>query len=127
MSDEQVVRRAAFMLLVVVAPFLGLGAVLTISLFGAVFGLPLLLATIPPTLIAWRVRTAPSDSVRLGRFVVASAFVAGVLAVAIVLAAAVARDDLDTTLEWGLLAVAVGWVAAAWWVAFTAQRLSATS
>jgi hypothetical protein len=114
------------MLLVVVAPFLLLGAVLTISVFGAVFGLPLLLATIPPTLIAWRVRTAPSDSVRLGRFAVASAFVAGVLTLAIVSAVAVGRDDLDTTLELGLLAVAVGWVAAAWWVAFTARTLSAT-
>jgi len=33
----------------------------------AVFGLPLLLVTVPPAPIACRVRTAPSDSMRLGQ------------------------------------------------------------
>ena len=124
MSEKQAVRRAALALIIVVAPFLLLGAVLTISLFGAVFGLPLLLVTVPPALIAWRVRTAPSDSMRLGRLAVASALVVGVLTVAIVAAAAVGHEDLDTPLEWGLLAVAVAWVVAAWWVAFTARTLT---
>lgn len=126
MSDEQAVRRAALALLIVVAPLLLLGAVLTISLFGAVFGLPLLLVMVPPALIAWQVRTAPSDSMRLGGFAFASALVAGALTFAIVSAAVVGHEDLDTPLEWGLLAVAVAWVAAAWSVAFTARTLSAT-
>ena len=81
-SDEQVVRRDALALLIVVAPSLLLGAVLTISLFGAYFGLSLLLVTVPPAAIAWRARTAPSDSVRLGRFAIASALVAGALTLA---------------------------------------------
>jgi hypothetical protein len=125
-SDEQAVRRTALALLIVVAPFLLLGAVLTISLFGAIFGLPLLLVTVPPALTAWRVRTAPSDNIRLRRFAIASAIVAGVITLAIVSMAAVGHDDLDTPLEWGLLAVAVAWLVAAWWVAFTARTLSAT-
>jgi hypothetical protein len=125
-SDEQVVRRAALSLLIVVAPFLLLGAVLTISLFGAIFGLPLLLVTVPPAIVAWRVRTAPSDGMRLGRFAFASALVASALTVAIVAAAALGLDDLDSPLEWGLLAVAVAWIAAAWWIALRARTLSAT-
>ena len=124
MSEEQAVRRAALALIIVVAPFLLLGAVLTLSLFGAVFGLPLLLMAVRPALIALQVRTAPSDSMRLGRFAVASALVTGVLTLAIVSAAAVGHDDLDTPLEWGPLAVAVAWVVAAWWVAFTARTLT---
>ena len=99
----------------------------------AVFGLPLLLVTVTPAPIACRVRTAPSDSMRLGQPAVASAVVAGVLTLAIVSAAAVGHDDLDTPLEWelltplewGLLAVPLAWVAAAWWVAFTARTVSA--
>jgi hypothetical protein len=63
---------------------------------------------------------------RLKRIAVASAVVAGALTLAIVSAAAVGHEDLDTPLEWGLLAVAVGRVAAAWWVAFTARTLRAT-
>jgi hypothetical protein len=124
-SDEQVVRRAALALLIVVAPFLLLGTVLTVSLFGAVFGLPLLLVTVPPALIAWRVRTTPSDSMRLWRFTIASAIVAGALTLATVAAVAVGLDDLDTPLEWGLLAAAVAWIAAAWWIALRARTLSA--
>lgn len=124
MSDEEVVRRAALALLIVVAPFLLLGTLLTISLFGAFFGLPLLLGTVPPAVIAWRVRTGPSDSVRRGRFAIASALVASALTLAIIAVVAVGLDDLDTPLEWGLLGVAVAWVAAAWKVAFTARALS---
>ena len=126
MSDEQLVRRAALGLLIVVAPFLLLGVVLTISLFGAYFGLPLLLVTVPPAVIAWRVRNAPSDSVRLGRFAIASALVAAALTLTIIATAAGGLDDLDTPLEWGLLAVAVAWVTAAWWIALRARTLRAT-
>ena len=126
MSDEQAVRRAALALLIVVAPFLLLGAVLTISLFGAIFGVPLLLVTVPPATIAWRVRTAPSDGMQIGRLAFASALVAGALTLAIMAAVAVGLDDLDTPLEWGLLAVAVAWTAAAWWIALRARTLNAT-
>lgn len=126
MRDEQLARRAALALLIVVAPFLLLGAVLTISHFGAVFGLPLLLVTVPPALIAWRVRTTPSDSVRVRRVAIASTIVAGALTLAIVAAVAVELDDLDTPLEWGLLAVAVAWVTAARWIALRARTLRAT-
>lgn len=125
MSDEQLARRAALALLIVVAPFLLLGAVLTISLFGTVFGLPLLLVTVPPALIAWRVRTTPSDSMRLRRFASASAIVAGALTLTTAAAVAVGLDDLDAPLEWGLLAVAVAWVTAAWWIALRARTLRA--
>lgn len=125
MSDEQLVRQAALALLIVVAPFLLLGAVLTISLFGAYFGLPLLLVTVPPTAIAWRVRTAPSDRVRLRRFAIASTLVASALTLTTIATAAGGLDDLDTPLEWGLFAVAVAWVAAAWWIALRARTLSA--
>ena len=125
MSDEQLVRRAALGLLIVVAPFLLLGVVLTISLFGAYFGLPLLLVAVPPAVIAWRVRAAPSDSVRLGRFAIASALVAVALTFTTIATAAGGLDDLDTPLEWGLFAVAVAWVAAAWWIALRARTLSA--
>lgn len=124
MSDDHDARRTALALLVVVAPLLLLGVVLTISVFGAVFGLPLLLVTVPPALIAWRVRAAPSDRVRLARFAVASALVAVALTVAIVAAAAVGLDNLDSPLEWGALAGAVAWIAAAWWIARRARTLS---
>lgn len=125
MSDEQAVRRAALALLIVVAPFLLLGAVLTISLIGAYFGLPLLLVTVPPAMVAWRVRTAPSDSVQLGRFAIASTLVASALTLTTIATAAGGLDDLDTPLEWGLFAVAVAWVAAAWWIARRTRTLSA--
>ncbi len=121
MSDEQVARQTALALLIVLAPFLLLGTVLTISVFGAFFGLPLLLVTVPPAVVAWRVRTAPSDSMRLARSAFASALVAGALTLAIVATFAVGLDDLDTPLEFGGLAVAVGWVAGAWWVALRAR------
>jgi hypothetical protein len=112
-------------LLIVVAPFLLLGAVLTISLIGAYFGLPLLLVTVPPAMVAWRVRTAPSDSVQLGRFAIASTLVASALTLTTIATAAGGLDDLDTPLEWGLFAVAVAWVAAAWWIARRTRTLSA--
>ncbi len=62
-----------------------------------------------------------------GRFAFASALVAAALTLAVIAAAAVGLDDLDTPLNWGLLAVAVAWIAAAWWIALRARTLSATS
>ena len=62
---------------------------------------------------------------RLGRFAIASALVAVALTFTTIAAAARGLDDLDTPLEWGLFAVAVAWVAAAWWIALRARTLGA--
>ena len=126
MTHRQETKQAALAFLIVLAPFVLLGTVLTISLFGAVFGLPLLFATVPPAVVAWRLRSSPTDSQRLHRLTVCAFVVACVLTVALVGFSAVGIEDLDAAGEWALFVLAVGWLAWSWWVAARLRALRAT-
>jgi len=110
-------RRRATVELVVVAPLLLAGVVLTASLFGAYFGIPLLLVAVPLWIVAWRVRTDPGDDRRFRRLRVGASLLALGLAVVVGANLAYGFDDLDAPAEIIILFVALCWVAAAWWVA----------
>lgn len=110
-------RRRATVELVVVAPLLFAGAALTASLFGAYFGVPLLLVAVPLSIAAWRVRADPSDDRGFRRLRMGASLLALGLAVVVGANLAYGFDDLDAPAEIVIAGVALCWVAAAWWVA----------
>jgi hypothetical protein len=85
---------------------------LTASIYGAVFGIPLLLLVARPWWAATRsVQTHRRlGSTALGHTVVALAAVTAGFVASVLLG----LDDLDTPIEVALLAIAVGWLAICW-------------
>ena len=125
-SEEHVerVRRLCLLLMVLIAPFLLVGAALTVSVLGAIFGLPILAASWPVLRSARRARKSPTDPASLHRLTIAAAGLSLVLTVGLVAAVILGRDDLDSLGDMGALAVALMWVAVAWRVALGARRAS---
>jgi hypothetical protein len=124
-EHESYTRRTALWLLVLLAPLLVVGALTTVSVLGAVFGVPLLVLTIPPAVVAWRVRSSPSDPKRLRHLAFASALVAGALTLSLATSLAIGYDDRDTLRDFAALAVETGWAAAAWLIAWRARTQTA--
>lgn len=112
-AEVQLTARA---LMIVIAPLLLLGVVLTISLFGAYFGVLLLLLTIPVAWTAWKVNSEPNSPALLNRLNVAAYAVAVTLTVAFVIGVITGRDDLDTAVEFLLLALSLVWIGTSWWI-----------
>ncbi len=102
--------------LILVAPLVVLGIVLTLSLFGAIFGLPLLAFVVPVALVSTRIRNTPGDLGRRDHFRWASLALAGVMTVVLGLGVAVGAGDVDRVVEYALLSLALAWTTGAWWV-----------
>lgn len=104
-------------MLILVAPFLVLGIVLALSLFGLAFGLPLLAVTVPITLAAARARREPDEPDRRRRLGIAAIVLAITLSAGLIAVLITSAGELDLAVEWVLLVVSIGWIAAAWWAA----------
>lgn len=115
-------RRLCLLLMVLIAPFLLVGAALTMSVFGAIFGLPILAASWPVFWSARRARRSPTDPASLNRLTIAAAALSLVLTVGLVVAVILGRDDLDSLVDMSAFAVALMWVVVAWRVALGARR-----
>lgn len=123
-SDAQAAgrgRRAGRMLMLLMVPFLVVGVALTVSIFGAYFGIPLLAGSWPVFRAGRRAYRQPTDPAALRRVTVLASVAAGVLTVAIVITAVVGLDDLDSALDLGALTVAVLWTAGIWSAAVGAR------
>ena len=121
MEDEQRDRRAAWLTMLTLLPLVVVGVGLTASIYGAVFGIPLLALVARPWWAATRSvqRHGPLGTTALGHTVLAIVMLTGALAVSVLLG----RDDLDTATDVILLAVAIVWLAVCWFA--TAERLHA--
>ena len=121
MADEQRDRRAAWLTAVALLPFVVVGLALTASIYGAVFGIPLLALVARPWWAATRSvqRHRHLGATALGHTVVALAALTAALVVAVILG----LDDLDTPMDVIGLAIAVGWLAVCWFA--TAERVYA--
>jgi hypothetical protein len=106
-----------------VMPFLALGVILTLSLYGIYFGLPLLLLTLPPFRAGRRVVRHPDDPSALKRLARAAGFAGTVLTAVVIATVAVGWDDLDSLDAVAGLVVSLAWITGFWWVAFAAHRL----
>jgi hypothetical protein len=115
-------RQAALAELLVVLPFVLLGIVLTLSLYGIYFGVPLLAVTVPIVLVVRDVRREPGDPGARRRLAIASAFVAVVFSAALVGLVFVGLDDVDSFGDAAWVGVGVIWTAAAWVVAVICSR-----
>jgi hypothetical protein len=120
-QDEQRDRRAAWLTMVTLLPLVVVGVGLTASIYGAVFGIPLLAVVARPWWAATRSvqRHRPLGTTALGHTIVALATLTGAVVVSVLLG----LDDLDTATDVIVLAVAVGWLAVCWFA--TAERLHA--
>lgn len=114
-------RRAGRTLMLLMLPFVAVGAALTLSVYGAFVGPPLLA-------VSWVFRAGrrasrdPGDVAILNRLAVHSV-VAGTLLAAVVIAnLAAGWDDLDSAVEFASLLVGLAWTAGIWWVAADARR-----
>jgi hypothetical protein len=116
------VRRAALLLAVLTVPFLIVGAALTVSVFGALFGIPILAGSWLVWRSARRARRAPVDPGARRRLTAAAAAFSVVLSVALGVAVVLGRDDLDAPVDVLGLVVAVGWLAGAWWATAVTVR-----
>jgi hypothetical protein len=105
-------RRTAVVLLASWGPIAAFGAILTVSIFGAPFGIPVLLGSAPPTFAGWRLlrsRTVPRWCLGVG--LVACAGLLGLVAWGIV--TGIADDGLSAAHVLLALAAAVwAWLAA---------------
>lgn len=102
-------RRWAVVVLVALAPLLLVGTALTVSVYGALFGIPLLVASVPPARRAFRLarRVAGSGDRRLSTWLFA---LAAILAIGLVGAVAVGADDLDAAPDVAGLVIAAAWI-----------------
>jgi 4-hydroxybenzoate polyprenyltransferase len=108
-------RRAATVILVTVAPFLLAGAALTVSVNGAILGVPVLAVAIPTARTAWRVRQRPEDARRRRRAFVCGLLFASAFVVAVALASVAGWDDLDSAVDLsGYVLAVIGASAAVW-------------
>jgi hypothetical protein len=107
--------------MVALLPLVIVAVGLTASVYGAVFGIPLLALVARPWWAATRSvqRTRPLGTTALGHTIVALAALTGAVVVSVLLG----LDDLDTATDVIILAVAVGWLAVCWFA--TAERLHA--
>jgi hypothetical protein len=108
-EESETLRRWAIVLLVLLAPFLIVGAALTASVYGIPFGVPILLATVPPAGRAFRRarRRATDGDARLSTWMLVFATV---LALVLISAAVIGANDLDTALDLSGLVVAALWI-----------------
>jgi hypothetical protein len=120
-EDEQRDRRAAWLTMVALLPLVVVGVGLTASIYGAIFGIPLLALVGRPWWAATRSvhRHLHLGTTALGHMVVALATLTGAAVVGLLLG----LDDLDTATDVVALVVAVGWLAVCWFAA--AERLHA--
>jgi len=107
--------------MVTLLPLVVVGVGLTASIYGAVFGIPLLALVARPWWAATRSvqRHRPLGTTALGHTVLAIVMLTGALAVSVLLG----LDDLDTATDVIVLAVAIVWLAVCWFA--TAERLHA--
>lgn len=107
--------------MVTLVPAVVVGVGLTASMYGAVFGVPLLALVARPWWAATRSvqRHRPFGTAALGHTVIAL----GTLTGAVVVGVVVGLDDLDTATDVIVLGVAVVWLAVCWFA--TAERLHA--
>jgi hypothetical protein len=120
-DHEQRDRQAAWLTAVGLLRLVVVGVALTASIYGAVFGIPLLVLVARP----WWVATRSVQSRRRlgstarGHTIVALAALTAGLVVSVLLG----FDDLDTPMDVIGLAIAVGWLAMCWFA--TAERVHA--
>ena len=108
--------------MVLMVPLLLVGGVLTASVYGIYFGLPLLAVTWPVFRAGRRAFRQPSDRAALRRVVILGSLAAAVLSGAVAIAAVIGRDDLDSAIDIAAFAVAGLWVAGIWNAAAGARR-----
>ncbi len=106
----------------VIAPFLILGIVMTLTIWFAYFGIPLLIVIGPVAYLAASVRRDPADDDLMRWLAAASVAVAAVLTAALVGLVVVGIDDLDAPLDLVALVCGAAWVVWAWTVAMRAWR-----
>jgi hypothetical protein len=105
-------HRAAWLTAVGLLPLVVVGVALTASIYGAIFGIPLVLLVARPWWAAIRsVRTHRRlGATALGHKIVALA----VLTAGLVVTVFLGMDDLDTPMDVIGLAISVGWLAICW-------------
>ena len=103
-------------------PFVVVGAALTVSLYGAFLGLPLLLVSWMAFRAGRRASRDPEDLATLKRLARDAAVAGALLGAVIVITVIYGWDDLDSVIEFACLVVALAWTAAIWWVAADALR-----
>lgn len=124
--DGERLRRAAAVEFVVVLPVALTGVALTVSLYGIVFGVPLLVIAVPVIVFIRRVRSDPYDIESRRRLSIASVLVAVALTVALIALVVIGRDDLDSAADYAWLAVGTAWVALAWWAAISVRSAASS-
>lgn len=115
-------RRPAIVVLLVVAPVVAISAWLTLSVFGAVLGIPGLILTVPVAGAAVRAVRRPGDPARIASLAALSLAFAMVVSTGFVLLAVLVWNDVDSTEDWLLVAIGAVWWVGAWWGAVGAQR-----
>jgi glycerol uptake facilitator-like aquaporin len=114
-------RRAAWLTAVGLLPLVVVGVGLTASIYGAVFGISLLLLVARPW---WAATRSVQKHRRLGSTALGQTIVAlAVFTASLVVSVLVGLDNLDTPIERVLLAIAVGCQTMCWFA--TAERLHA--
>jgi hypothetical protein len=114
-------RQAAWLTAIGLLPVVVVGVALTVSIYGAVFGIPLLVLVARPWWAAIRSvqRHRRLGSTARGHTIGALAALTAGLVVGVLLG----FDDLDTPTDVIGLAIAVGWLAMCWFA--TAERVHA--
>ena len=113
--------RAAWLTAIGLLPFVVVGVALTLSIYGAYFGIPLLALVGRPW---WAATRSVQRHRRLGPTALGHTILAlAVFTAGLVVSVLVGFDDLDTPIDAIALTIAVGWLTMCWFA--TAERVHA--
>jgi hypothetical protein len=113
--------------MVLMLPFIVVGAALTASIFGAIFGIPLLVGSLVAFRAGRRASRHPEDVAALSGMAWRAVLAAIVVTVAVAINVVWGWEDIDTLLDLTALVVGATWAMALWWVAMDARRASRAS